>query len=454
MFPLYVGMFGAIFATALCCTAVAQAPTPIITSPQVPIDVSVPPDFSGNPIAFFDDYSWRAFIALVWPALKDVRGMPDSSKNIGATGPRVFETYKDLWEVFHTDGSAPAPWQAFEPRQFNPCNVATAWGDLTLASFSKFGDLGQAAVGSLVGPLVAQPNNSPSFVRFDTAYNQVSFAFINNPTSALPASPLYLRSNLDAAAPVSFPVGSITIKSAWIEMAHIVNPSRYYTRVAWVIDPSTGAASQMLVGLVGLHIVQKTATRPQWIWSTFEQVDNVPEAPTDTGPFNFNDGSGTAMPAGNKDTLNPLTIPPIPYNVNRLKKIHDSTQATNSNYRAALSGTVWANYKLVMTQWPIPASQPALPGDPSHTFPGAPPNDATAFSNVTMETFDQAAIGKGCMNCHTQTKGASDFVWSLEDHAFPSTLPELLIRKQEFRAFQSIIKGTQVGARTTNVDSN
>jgi hypothetical protein len=30
------------------------------------------------------------------------------------------------------------------------------------------------------------------------------------------------------------------------------------------------------MGLVGLHIAQKTARAPQWIWSTFEQIDNVP----------------------------------------------------------------------------------------------------------------------------------------------------------------------------------
>ena len=28
------------------------------------------------------------------------------------------------------------------------------------------------------------------------------------------------------------------------------------------------------MGLVGLHIAHKTQHAPQWIWSTFEQVDN------------------------------------------------------------------------------------------------------------------------------------------------------------------------------------
>ena len=29
------------------------------------------------------------------------------------------------------------------------------------------------------------------------------------------------------------------------------------------------------MGMVGIHIVQKTPFAPQWIWSTFEQIDNV-----------------------------------------------------------------------------------------------------------------------------------------------------------------------------------
>ena len=31
-------------------------------------------------------------------------------------------------------------------------------------------------------------------------------------------------------------------------------------------------------GLIGLHVIRKTETGPQWVWSTFEHVDNVPPA--------------------------------------------------------------------------------------------------------------------------------------------------------------------------------
>ncbi len=42
-------------------------PTPVVNSPDVPPDVLISKNFAGNPIAFFDDYSWRAFIAVIWP---------------------------------------------------------------------------------------------------------------------------------------------------------------------------------------------------------------------------------------------------------------------------------------------------------------------------------------------------------------------------------------------------
>jgi hypothetical protein len=418
-------------------------PEPVIGSSTVPPDVAIPDGFpeDQNPIAFFDDYSWRAFIALVWPARKDQRGLPEPRATVGGPGPRVFETYKALWEVFHPDGSAPADWNAFEPSKFNPCKVDTAWGDLTLGSFTKFGDLGQAGVGSLIGPLVAQPKDHPTYVRFLTGFNKLSFDFLLNPDpNVTPPKPIYLRANLEALPrPVTFQNGAMTLKSSWMIMTHAAHPERYYTRRAWVLDPETGQSVQTAVGLVGLHIVQKTPSRPQWIWATFEHVDNVPPAePGAPGTFAFNDGTGTAMPQDNPYTVSPLPIPtPAPYNVTRIMPVHPSTAATNAAYRKALQGTIWANYQLVMTQWPLKRNMPNVPGTPANTFPGT--GASTAFANTTMETFDQGAVKTGCMNCHNFTRTDTDFVWSLEDHAFPPTLPAFLLQKESFRELRNLM---------------
>jgi hypothetical protein len=216
------------------------------------------------------------------------------------------------------------------------------------------------------------------------------------------------------------------------------------------MNPVSGTCSQKTVGLVGLHIVQKTPTRPQWIWSTFEQVDNVPPAqPGAPGTFAFNNGSGTPMPAKNPYSINPLPTPtPSPFNVTRTMPISTlvvqglpSTVQTNANYQKALKslGSVFQYYQLVMTQWPVPGNTPSNPGTPRFSFPGT--GATTSFANTTMETFDQASITVGgCMSCHTITKTATDFLWSLADHAFPPKVPSLLVKDPAFRELRMMIE--------------
>lgn len=414
----------------------ADIPKPVIDSPNVPDDVSIPDDFKGNPIAFFDDYSWRAFIAVVWPGLKDHQGVPDPKQTVDGIGPRVFETYKSLAEVFHNDGSAPAPLDQYDPPQYNPCGIKTGYGDMTLGSFSKFSNLGQAGFGTLLGPLVAQ---NTTYVRYLTGFNNKEFQQILK-------KKWYLRSNLPKSPQsITFDNGALDVKSAWIDMRGIAHPDRYHVRTAHVLDPVTGKCTDLEVGLVGLHIVQKTPTRPQWIWSSFEHVDNVPPAqPGAPGTFTFNDGQGTAMPATNPYPLSRVLLPPTaaPFNVTRVKPIHSSTVKTNEAYHAALKRqSVWQFYQLVMTQWPTTPNNPALPGTPQHTFPGSAPNDTTAFANVALETFEQRSVFTSCMACHNATMKPTDFVWSLNDHAFPpnSATPNLLMKNSSFRQLRDIL---------------
>ena len=54
----------------------------------------------------------------------------------------------------------------------------------------------------------------------------------------------------------------------------------------------SGHACTRNLGLIGFHAVHKTASRPQWIWTSFEHVKNVPdkdEVATKKfdGPYNF-----------------------------------------------------------------------------------------------------------------------------------------------------------------------
>jgi hypothetical protein len=401
----------------------------------MPVDVCIPDGFVDVPVNYFDDFSWRSFVAMVWPAAPGHRGAADSRKTVGAPGPRVFETMKSLWEVFHNDGSAPVPeFQVYENAAHNACDTQPQFGDLVLASFSGIDDIGQAGAGELTGPLVAQNGR---YVRYQTLYNQAAFDFIVR-------NRYYLRGNLPKvpsprpASPVmEFPIGSVILKAAWLDMAGFPpeQVKRYYTRVATVRDPGTGACSRLTVGLVGLHIIQKTPSRPQWIWSSYEQIDNVPPArfgepvkfTFHDGGFTFHDNDKGVMPAENPLSLVPLAPQPAtPFNVERpfTAKVHPKTELTNYLYQELLKDTIWQYYGIVVTQWPRMEGNQALPvpasqnGDITNTFPGA--GAFSAFANVSMETFDQGRPQLGCMSCHNQARMEADFIWSVLDHAYPA----------------------------------
>jgi hypothetical protein len=460
------------FLFSLPTTASAQptCPQPVanISSPVMPVDVAVGCTLpSGNPIAFFDDFSWRIFVALVWPAANGQRGVPDIYNTTFPNGvPLVFQTYKADWESFPTVGSnppAPIPtaWQTFAGAQ-NPCSgeVPNAgWSDMILASDTKFGNLGLAGFGAfLVGPLIAQPGapgSKPTYVRYQAAYNQTEYnQILNNKwyiASNLPATGLTFCSNGATINGQACPgENSVDTKASWIDMSGVPSnqQSRYFTRKAWVFDPSANTCSNITVGLVGLHIVAKTPSRPAWIWSSFEQVDNVPPIGA-TPPFprpyyNFHDQTATPMPPAdpycivNPGNTCPSTSPPsqpmpvvapAPFNVTRTMPVHPSTVNTNTAYQALMqtANSPWQYYQLVMTQWPItsPPNSNAHSGKPTNTFQGintaagtCPTPQCTSFANVTMETFDQGAIGTGCMNCHNATATPTDFLWSLPVNAW------------------------------------
>jgi hypothetical protein len=412
--------------TASGCPA---TPTPVISS-QPPTDVCIPDGFTQTPMEYFDDYSWRLFVSLVWPADPARRGAIAANRSVSAPGPRVFETYKSMWEIFHDDGSAPAPFAAYERPAYNPCRVPSIFGDLTIGSASGIDDIGQAGGGVLEAPLAAQNGR---YVRTLTLFNQRQFDHILT-------NRFYLRSELpDVPRPrpetpvINFPMGSIAVKTAWVDVEGLPGPlvRRFYTRTMTVKRATGEGCERRSMGLVGMHIAQKTPSRPQWIWSSFEQRDTVPPAwPDSPGSYVLHDGTPTPMPETNPLSLVPLAPEPVtPFNVERAPTapLLTSTELTNFAYQRLLAGTPWQYYRLILTQWPRMDGNQATPIPPTtdgsvpNTFPGT---DAfSAFANVTMETFDQRTVQLGCMNCHNRARMNADFMWTLLDHAHPARFP-------------------------------
>jgi hypothetical protein len=408
--------------------ACPTTPTPSL-SPAMPSDVCIPDGFKDIAVEYFDDYSWRAFVALIWPAAEH-RGTPAQVRPVGSPGSRVFETYKATWEIFHSDGSNPEPrFDAADRPAKSPCAAVAKPGDLVIGSDSGIDDVGQAGIGALDGPLVAQNGR---YVRTLTFFNQTAFDHIVQRRyylrSALPAIP---RPRPDRPV-LDFPVGSIAVKSAWVDVTDLppALSARLYSRKAIVKDIGGNGCREKTMGLVGLHIAQKTPSRPQWIWSSFEQNDLVPPAwPDAPGVFVLNDGTGTPMPDKNPLSIERLAPEPAkPFNVVRLERapLLTRTELASFAYQRLLAGSPWRYYKLVVTQWPRLEGNQASPipatvdGTPPNTFPGE--GAFSAFTNLSMETFDQAGVQLGCMSCHNRSRMTTDFMWTLFDRAYPSRL--------------------------------
>ncbi len=195
----------------------------------------------------------------------------------------------------------------------------------------------------------------------------------------------------------------------------------------------------MPVLLVGLHVAHKVSPFTEWVWSTFEQVDNVPPDPDITpkptpppGGYSFNNGTDTPKTSGGFDYKPPLQpVPsPSPVQVTRVNPIPStpqgaSTRDVNAYFQQLLKGTVWQYYQLVITQWP---SNPGLDAFVLMENGGVYPRDSgAAFPvngavNTTQETYFQTpndaagAGGNSCMSCHYRA-GQSDFSWGLNRRA-------------------------------------
>ena len=237
------------------------------------------------------------------------------------------------------------------------------------------------------------------------------------------------------------------------------------------------------MGLVGLHIIHKTVSQPQFVWATFEHTDNTPPA----SPATFNNpgckcqvavpqacgGSETPFQNCTKEqtqgqacgaNVAPPVYPPsascpvFPVQVTRSRPISNNSSdpvvATNTAVQALLTAanpkTVFQYYQLVDVLWSGSpqdnyTNQPGQPGPVAPlSMSGATP-DASALpvANTTMESYVQ---GKTCLTCHVHAtvpagKHASDFSLILGDAQSPATalaaargfrrrLPEGLVRFQ------------------------
>jgi hypothetical protein len=402
--------------TAATVADSGQVKTPL--SPVLPFDVTLPTShfvLDGNVQRSFDVFSWDSFIAMCWPA--------QGQGVIGQFGdnPTVWEAWKKNYEVFLDNGLPPSPWDvALQSKEANLSQTGKTPANMTFV-FQPF----------MTGPLIDQ---NGQYNRFEIAMNKEMFDYIDT-------HKLYnIQGQQVFTDTVSFPqgdntkktYGAVMVKASWKVLGKGDDTSRFH-KVKAIIHilplPSRGirdSSYEAWVGLVGLHIGTRTKISPQWIWSTFEQVDNAPDLGKAVNGKHYNYYNAAAGDkALNKAPAQPWNagIPgQTPSQVARLTPIDTGTQALNDSIHKLLVAinphSVWQYYQLIGTQWPVHPTQ-SNTGDPFPVY----------MANATLETYDQGSVVNGkivyspgvtssCIGCHnasvTWAGRPADFTYLLK----------------------------------------
>jgi cytochrome c len=351
-------------------------------------------------------FSWEAFLALNWPAGTN-RGEPDPKASITGSGPRVWETWKEVFEVYLPRGRAPHHWN--EPEPSSEC------GDKVkhLLRTDKTGNHGldstiQALASDGTLPVTLKDQQG-RWLFYETRLNQTLFDYIAHPKSSL-----YNGAEQAKATEIEFPVGSQLIKAAWRRVDKDAEKFFYVTKACVCEDDS---CQTMTMGLAGFHIMTKTESAPQWIWSTFEHVDNVRSTHGTVYPLNNNqdcsrdnqDCLANQQTADFRDSK-PFARKGFPNQVRRMVPISPQVAQLNRYVQDHLRGlpSELQYYQLVGTQWPSPSSSPVT----STVFKVEP----AYLANTTMETFGQKT--SSCMGCHAMARTLSPSGFVSADFSF------------------------------------
>jgi hypothetical protein len=411
----------------------------------------------------FDFYSWRTFIALNSPA----DGTPIDGDRAQADTPTRWEdmnNFKQLLDVMLPADLQPPRWPAdlngmkAERERLVPeeCRKQhEQMPDLMIVKMieESFNEPFKT------GPLIDQQGH---YAIFDILMNRQMFEYITVNHLNTKAGQ---AANADLA--VDFPAGqndkpaqagqpaqsaafgSFMLKVSWkILTSEEIAAKAFHMRRALVLMPpgEKRPCLDRTLGLIGFHAVHKTVGRPQWIWTSFEHVKNVPDrnevaANKLDGPYNFFSVKCKA------DCTAENATPPRPWDpdpalelsfrkddsfksqIVRETPLTDAAKNMNTIFHSLLpTNSVWKNYMLISTQWPsafactqlhlqrpgVPAPQTDFVKQPDMTCSPAP----TYLANSTLETYSQAdskadlpdspavpLATSSCIACHSNAVG-------------------------------------------------
>ena len=421
-------------------------PFPSVLSPKLPYDVDAAtvdplialvhpknggeysPEDTGRVIMAqreFDILSWQAFLALNWP--QKAYGVPEPALN-DPNGNPLWSYWVPMEKIFLPNGARPEyPWNpAKGGKEAAENGLALTMTKAAWRQEASSDDNFQA----FSGPLVDQ---NGKWARYEALVDPEEFDYIfSNKLYSLDGQIAFSERNIDhneVDMPVNVGVqkhGAIEIKLAWKELGANDDRSRFYTKkVRVTISAATAVSPQYRTtdaGLVGMHIAMHTKSSPEWIWSTFEQIDNVRRNPLEQGGMshanfmnpNLTNAPLNVLPAKNADCTNGVcqtwyeNLTTTPVQVARVKvlmqpglnpldeKLVDEVNALNSQVQELLhkKNSVFQYYELIGTQWPVHSNAPAFAGGQGsapESITNKTPGDVVPvfLVNTTMETYFQ-----------------------------------------------------------------
>jgi hypothetical protein len=377
----------------------------------------------------FDFYSWLTFIALNSPADPKIR--IDQSKPNTKTKWEDRNHFKQLLDVMLLNGDPP-DWAKKSPppgceSEFKPESDMMGIEMINETYDQPF----------KTGPLIDQQGN---YALFDILMNKDMFDYIMKHRLYSKAEQ---KSKENSELKIDFPagenpkdgkpgrVGGIIIKVSWKILDSEQEKPRYHTVDAVISmpphDPNTKPRClRKTLGLVGFHVMHKTVNRLQWIWTSFEHVDNVPEQSEirkkKSWTF-YKVCTPPACPQINQPPprpWHPVEALGLKFNgtfrsqIVRTTPLTEDTKNMNRQFQKILKGTVWENYMLLSTQWPSDFNcarqtvhEPPAEPLPDTDFEKEPDMNCapapTFLANSTLETYSQGDVplaSSSCMACH------------------------------------------------------
>lgn len=364
--------------------ATPQQPCPAnaswITAPNPPTEIGGPnpPPVGNETNCQFYQFAYQWFFAMTQP--------------VGTSGERKFETLN-----------------IYQPKQTNQCAAKPLTGRANVAK-ALFVRTPKPKTNDFVPVVPVDIDQATGSPLYDQNGNVVLYYVLYSPNEC-------------QATAAGFQPNTIEVKSSW-RILKSADPT-YYTMTATVPGLPNNPVT---LGLVGFHLVINTQLHPEFVWATFEHVNNAPDCtnPQSAPAAGWSFLSSTCATCLQQNGINgcpqcnfnaPATTPPgitgPPTQVCRV--YHDGTDpgsTTNGNnndtnrfnidtLNSQIAGflsqlpsnspmAVWKNYTLISGLW----TNGGVDSGGTDVQRGS-----LEAANTTMETFFQQP-SQNCFSCH------------------------------------------------------